>query len=100
VVVKLPNGKQNDVYGGMEDACLYTNFFATIAKRVGQYLNAPNWVQTVDNFGPIDDMSTIYASIHKGKYDADDTYGLVAFDPTIPQTGDWRHLTPVQNVSG
>jgi hypothetical protein len=57
-------------------------------------------VQTVDNFGAIDDMSTIYASIHKGKYDADDTYGLVAFDPSIPQVGDWKHLTPVQNVGG
>jgi hypothetical protein len=100
VVIKLPNGKQNDVYGDMEDACLYTNFFATIAKRVGPALNAANWVTTVDNYGPIDDMSTIYASIHKGKYDADDTYGLVAFDPTIPQTGDWKHVTPIQNVSG
>jgi hypothetical protein len=99
-VVKLGNGKENDVYGGMEDACLYTNFFATIAKKVGPYLNAANWVQTVDNFGAIDDMSTIYASIHRGKYDADDTYGLVAFDPSIPQVGDWKHLTPVQNVSG
>jgi hypothetical protein len=99
-VIKLPNGKQNDVYGDMEDACLYTNFFATIAKRVGTALNAQNWVTTVDNYGPIDDMSTIYASLHKDKYDADDTYGLVAFDPTIPQTGDWKHITPVQNVSG
>jgi Periplasmic binding protein len=99
-VVKLPNGKENDVYGDMEDACLYTNFFATIARKVGPALNAANWVQTVDNFGPIDDMSTIYASLHKDKYDADDTYGLVAYDPTIPQVGDWRHVTPVQNVSG
>jgi hypothetical protein len=100
VVVKLPNGKQNDIYGEVEDACLYTTFFATIAKKVGPYLNADNWVQTVNNFGPIDDTSTIYASIHKGKYDADDTYGLVAVDPTIGDAGDWNHITPVQNVTG
>jgi len=98
VVVKLPNGKQNDIYSEVEDACLFTNFFATIATRVGPYLNNENWIRTVNNFGPVDDTSTIYASLHDGKYDADDTYGLKAYDPTIPQTGDWRALTPVQNV--
>ena len=81
-------------------ACAFTNFFATIAKRVGPYLNDTNWVNTVNDFGPIDDTSTIYASIHRGKYDADDTYGLVAYDPTLGADGDWTHVTPVQNVSG
>ena len=74
-------------------------FLATIANRVGPYLNDTNWVQTVNNFGSIDDTSTIYASIHKGKYDADNTYGLVAFNPAIGDDGDWDHLTPVENVS-
>jgi hypothetical protein len=100
VVVKLPNGKQNDIYAEVEDGCLFTNFFATIARRVGPYLNTTNWVNTVNNFGAIDDTSTIYASIHQGKYDADDTYGLVAVDPTIGADGDWRHVTPVQHVTG
>jgi phosphotransferase system HPr-like phosphotransfer protein len=100
VVVKLANGKQNDIYSEVEDACAATTFFATIARRVGPYLNDTNWVNTVDNFGPIDDTSTIYASIHAGKYDADDTYGLVAYDPSIGADGDWVHVTPVQNVSG
>jgi ABC-type branched-subunit amino acid transport system substrate-binding protein len=100
VVIKLPNGKQNDIYSEVETACAYTTFFATIAKRVGPYLNDTNWVNTVDNFGPIDDTSTIYASIHKGKYDADDTYGLVAYDPKIGAAGDWVHVTPEENVSG
>ncbi len=100
VVVKLPNGKQDDIYAEEEDACRFTHFFAEIAQKVGQYLNNDNWVRTVDTFGPIDDVGTLYASIHAGKYDADDTYGLVAFDPTIGEAGDWRHVTPVQNVSG
>jgi ABC-type branched-subunit amino acid transport system substrate-binding protein len=99
VVIKLPNGKQNDIYSEVEDACAVTTFFATIAKRVGPYLNDANWVSTVDGFGPIDDTSTIYASIHRGKYDADDTYGLVAYDPAIGAAGDWTHVTPVQNIS-
>lgn len=98
VVVKLPNGKQNDIYTEVEDACLFTRFFATIATRVGPYLNTANWVHAVDNFGPVDDMSTLYATLGNGKYDADDTYGLVAYDPSIGEDGDWKHVTPVQNV--
>ncbi len=100
VVVKLPNGKQNDIYGSAEDSCSFVTMFATIAKRVGKNLNNANWVSTVNNFGPIAVMNTDYASLHTGKYDADDTFGLVAFDPKIPPIGQWRHLTPTEDVSG
>jgi hypothetical protein len=100
VVIKLPNGKQNDIYTEVEDACLFTRFFQTIAARVGPYLNNTNWVHAVDNYGPVDDMSTLYASLGKGKYDADDTYGLVAYDPSVGEDGDWKHVTPVVNVLG
>jgi ABC-type branched-subunit amino acid transport system substrate-binding protein len=100
VVIKLPNGKQNDIYTEVEDACLFTRFFQTIATRVGPYLNNTNWVHAVDNYGPVDDMSTLYASLGKGKYDADDTYGLVAYDPSVGEDGDWKHVTPVVNVLG
>ena len=100
VVVKLPNGKQNDIYGNAEDACSFVTMFRTIADRVGKNLNNANWISTVNDFGPIEIMNTDYASLHAGKYDADDTYGLVAFDPSIPPNGNWRHLTPTENVSG
>jgi ABC-type branched-subunit amino acid transport system substrate-binding protein len=99
-IVKGPGGKREELYGEVEDGCLFTTMFATIANRVGVNLNSTNWVNAVNNFGPIDDTSTIFASIHAGKYDADDTYGLVAYDPTIPKLGDWRAVTPVQNVGG
>jgi hypothetical protein len=100
VVVKLPNGKQNDIYGSAEDSCSFVTMFATIAKRVGKNLNNANWVSTVNNFGSIEVMNTDYASLHTGKYDADDTFGLVAFDPKIPPIGQWRHVTPTEDVSG
>ena len=100
IVVKLPNGKRNDIYGSAENACSFVTMFRTIADRVGKNLNNDNWVSTVNHFGPIEVMNTDYASLHAGKYDADDTYGLVAFDPTIPPFGDWRHVTPTENVSG
>jgi hypothetical protein len=100
VVVKLPNGKQNNVYGNAEDACSFVTMFQDIANRVGKNLNDANWVSTVNNFGAIQVMNTDYASLHTGKYDADDTYGLVAFDPKLPPIGEWKHITPTEDVSG
>ena len=100
VVVKLANGKQNNIYGNAEDACSFVTMFQDIATRVGKNLNDANWVSTVNNFGAIQVMNTDYASLHTGKYDADDTYGLVAFDPKLPPIGEWKHITPTEDVSG
>ena len=30
--VRMTNGKKNDIYGTVGDACLFTNYFATIAR--------------------------------------------------------------------
>ena len=100
VVVKLPNGQQNDIYGNAEDACSYVTMFQDIATHVGKDLNNTNWTNTVNTLGPVKVMNTDFASLHAGKYDADDTYGLVAFDPSVKPNGNWRHVTPVENVSG
>ena len=100
VVVKLPNGQQNDIYGNAEDACSYVTMFQDIATHVGKDLNNTNWTNTVNTLGSVKVMNTDFASLHAGKYDADDTYGLVAFDPSVKPNGNWRHVTPVENVSG
>jgi hypothetical protein len=97
-IVKDKHGQRLDLYSQIEDACLYPEMFKQIADRVGPYLNAQNWENAVNHFGHIEDMSTIYASLRQGKYDADDTYGLVAYDPSIPALGDWKQLTPIENV--
>jgi hypothetical protein len=99
-VIKLADGRQNEIYGESEDACALVTMFRLIAARVGKNLNNANWTATVNNFATIDIPSTDFASLHTGKYDADDTYGLVAYDPTIGEAGDWKQLTPVKNVSG
>jgi hypothetical protein len=100
VIVKLANGQQNDIYGNAEDACSYVTMFQDIATHVGKDLNNTNWTNTVNNLGAVKVMNTDWASLHAGKYDADDTYGLVAFDPKRGPKGEWRHVTPVVNVSG
>jgi hypothetical protein len=99
-IVKDKHGTKIDQYGEIEDGCLYPEMFKQIADRVGPWLNAQNWANAVNHFGHIEDMSTIYASLNQGKYDADDTYQLVAYDPSIPALGDWKSLSPIENVSG
>jgi hypothetical protein len=98
-VIPAPGGKRDDLYDEIDSSCAFLTMFRTIATKVGPYLNATNWASTVNNFGTIFDTSTVYASLHQGKYDADDTYGLVAYDPSIGATGDWRRITAVQNVA-
>jgi ABC-type branched-subunit amino acid transport system substrate-binding protein len=98
-VVKAPNGKRNDIYGAVSDVCAETTMFLDIATKAGATLNDATWSKAVDSMGEMRVASTKYASLGPGKYDADDTFGLVAFDPTIPQDGDWKPLTPVQNVA-
>jgi hypothetical protein len=100
VVIKLKDGRQNAIYTESEDACALVTMFKLIAQRVGTNLNNDNWAAAVNRFGTIDIPSTDFASLHTGKYDADDTYGLVSYDPTIGDAGDWKQLTPVKNVSG
>ncbi len=98
-VVPGPNGKTLDVYGSVGDACVEVTMFADIAAKTGAALNPANWTATVNAMGPMRIASTKYASLSEGKYDADDTYRLVAYDPTIPDAGDWKGLTPVRNVA-
>jgi Periplasmic binding protein len=96
------DGKRVEIYASIEDACGELTFFKVIAEKAGKQLNNKTWAAAVAGMGPIDDQLVAgqWASLHKGKYDADDTFGLVAFDGKRGSTGDWKPLTPVANVSG
>ena len=64
-----------------------------IVQKMGQYLNAPNWVATVNSFGPIMNRGGgPYASLRQGKYDFDDTFQLQQFDSALPPNGNWKAL--------
>jgi hypothetical protein len=100
-VVPGPGGKTLDTNGSINDACQSVSLFQDVATRVGKFLNTANWVYAVDHYGPIANRGGgPYASLHKGKYDFDDTFQLQSFDPTIPPTGNWKPLTPYQNIAG
>jgi hypothetical protein len=99
--VKGPGGKTLDVYQSINDACQMVSMFHDIAARVGKNLNNANWVNTVDHFGAITNRgSGAFSSLHAGKYDAEDSFRLQAFDSSVEPGGDWHPITPVQNVPG
>jgi hypothetical protein len=96
------DGTRAEIYASVEDACGDIRFFETIATKAGTKLNNTTWTKAVNSMGAIDDELVLgnWASLHKGKYDANDTFGLVAFDSTAGTTGDWKPLTPVEDVAG
>jgi len=95
-----PN-KTIGTYGVINDACQLLTMFDDIATKVGEWLNYENWVNTVNNFGPIDNKGTgPYSSLGTGKYDADDNFQLVEFDSSIPPQGNFKSLTGLENVPG
>jgi hypothetical protein len=98
-VIPLPGGKRDDTYGTIEDACTLVTMFTAIATKAGPTLNNDTWTRTVDTFGSIPVMNSKYGSIKAGKYDANDTFGLVAFDSSIGPKGDIRAVTPVVDVT-
>jgi hypothetical protein len=71
-----------------------------IPERVGPYLNATNWINTVNDFGPIENRgSGPYASLHAGKYTADDNWRLQEYDSSLGNTGLWKAVTPLQDIT-
>jgi ABC-type branched-subunit amino acid transport system substrate-binding protein len=100
-VVPGPDGKTLDTNGSINDACQTVSLFRDVATKVGKYLNADNWVATVNGYGKITNRGGgPYASLKTGKYDFDDSFLLQSFDPTIAPTGNWKPLTPLENVPG
>lgn len=100
-VIPGPNGKTLDINGNINDACQLITMFRDIVNRVGPDLNVPNWVHTVDTFGPIRNVGGgQYASLHTGKYDIDDSFRLRAFNSSLPPDGQMEPLTPLEDITG
>ena len=93
-----PDGKLVQVWLAVLDFCDELGIFRQIATKAGPDLTNASWTAAADSFGEIK-LVTPFASIHAGKYDADDAFHLSAFDETIGNKGDFRPLTPIQDAS-
>ncbi|HEV7523928.1 MAG TPA: ABC transporter substrate-binding protein [Acidimicrobiia bacterium] len=90
----------DQTYNTINDACQMVSTFQQIVAKIGPYVNAQNWVSTINSFGPIVNRGGgPYASLRQGKYDTDDTFQLQQFDSTLPPNGNWKALGDYQNIS-
>jgi ABC-type branched-subunit amino acid transport system substrate-binding protein len=90
----------DQTYNTINDACQMVTTLQQILDKVGPYVNAQNWVSTVNAFGPIINRGGgPYASLRQGKYDTDDTFQFQQFDSSLPPNGNWKALGPYQNIS-
>ncbi len=94
------SGKKVQTDVAVVDFCGELFMFRDIAKKVGPNLTVKNWQKTVDTLGPIALVPDKYASLCKGKYAAEDSFRLVAYDSSIGSTGDWKTITPIEDASG
>jgi hypothetical protein len=95
-----PDGKRVRVWAAIRDFCGQLSLFKQVAEKAGPDLTNGTWRQAVDGFGTIALVDTPYASIHAGKYGANDAFGLVVFDSAYGPKGDFKHVGPVQDVTG
>lgn len=98
-VIPGPDGKTIDTYGSINDACQILSLFHDVAAKVGAHLNDANWVGVVNAFGDIANRGGgPFASLHTGKYDFDDTFQLQEYDPSLAPKGNWKALSPYQDI--
>jgi ABC-type branched-subunit amino acid transport system substrate-binding protein len=97
---KTSDGKNINLDQAVTDACGDLMMFKEIAEKVGKNLTVKNWQKTVNSFGKIDLPPDKFASLCKGKYAAEDSFRLVAYDSSLGEQGDWKSLTPVKDASG
>ncbi len=93
-----PDGKVALVWQAVRDFCDELGMFQQIASKAGPDLTNATWAQAAATFGEIK-LVTPFASVHAGKYDADDAFRLAAFDSTLGNKGDFRPLTQIQDAS-
>jgi hypothetical protein len=94
-----PDGKLVQVWQAVRDFCGYLAMFSQIADKAGPDLTNATWTAAANSYGEMKLPSSVFASVHTGKYDADDGFRLVAFDSTIGNKGDFKPLGPIQDAS-
>jgi hypothetical protein len=92
------DGKRALVFAGISNACTDLGLFKELATRAGATLDDASWTKAVNSIGRLAVVGTPYASLHTGKYDADDGFRLVKFDPTIGNKGDWAPMSQLSDL--
>ena len=96
-----PDGKTEEIYVAVRDFCGELFMFKTIAEKVGSELTTANWQSTVDEFGPIDLVTTDIASLCEGQVRSGRRVpARRSSTRASASSGDWAGLTEVEDASG
>jgi hypothetical protein len=93
------NGDRAEVWIAVSDACTDMAMFKAIAEKAGPDLTNESWTEAVNGYGEIDLPAQEFASLGEGKYDAEDGFRLVEYDPKLGDGGDWSPLTEIVNTA-
>jgi hypothetical protein len=94
-----PDGKREETYASVLVNCGELEMFQAIAEKAGADLTNETWTAAVNDFGPIELATSSFATLHEGKYDANDAFRLVRFDGTVGDAGDWAPVTDIVNTA-
>jgi Periplasmic binding protein len=93
------DGKRTELWITVSDACTDLWMFRDIAEKAGADLTNDSWAEAVEGFGEITIPGQEFSSFGPDKYDAEDGFRLVEYDPTIGDDGDWAAITEIENTA-
>jgi hypothetical protein len=97
--VENADGKREEIYVAVRDACGELAVFTQIAEKAGADLTNDSWTEAVNSFGPITLPAQEFSSFGEGKYGANDAFKLVRFSSTAVEGGGWEAVSPVINTA-
>ena len=95
LTVEPPNEREgpDDWYAGIRDACGSLAVFVAAATAAGPELTNESFREGLESLGSIDLPGTAFASFGPGKWDGDDGFRLVSYDPFAGEEGAFTPLT-------
>lgn len=88
-----------DVQQGLTTACRFLKLFETVAAAAGDELNNDTFAEAAAGLSEFSIPGQPFASLGADKFDSNDSFRLVSFDPSIGQDGGFEPLTDIADVT-
>lgn len=88
-----------NVLSGLSLSCSFLDLFEVAATAAGDDLNNETFAAALDGLDEFSIATQPYASLGPDKFDSNDSFRLVEFDPDLGATGGLDSLTDVQDVT-
>lgn len=89
-----------DWFAGVRDACTSLRVFVAAAEAAGPELTNDSFREGLESLGTIEIPGKAHVSFGPGKWDGDDGFRLVSFDPSDGAEGSFTPLTDIVDTAG